>query len=201
MSRILCVLLALLAFDSHATTLLIYGDSLSAGYQLPAEKSWPSLLNHDWQAQSLDLQIINASVSGETTQGGLARLDKTLQTHTPDWVLVELGANDGLRGLPPTLTRQNLDQMLQRIQRHGARAILTQIRLPPNYGSRYIGQFETLYPELAKQYQIPLIPFFMEAIITDPALLLGDGLHPNSQGQEKIRDQLGPILMPLLTRH
>lgn len=200
MLRILCSLFALLACSGHATTLLVYGDSLSAGYQLPVEKSWPALLGQEWKDQGLDLQIVNASVSGETTQGGLARLDQALHTHAPDWVLLELGANDGLRGLPPSLTRKNLDQMIRRIQQRGARALLVQIRIPPNYGARYIRQFETLYPELAEQYQIPLIPFFMESIITDPTLLLNDGLHPNSQGQEKIRDQLAPILTPLLTR-
>lgn len=199
MLRILCSLFALLACSGHATTLLVYGDSLSAGYQLPTEKSWPALLGQDWKNQGLDLQIVNASVSGETTQGGLARLDQALRTHAPDWVLLELGANDGLRGLPPRLTRQNLEQMLQRIQQLGARALLIQIRIPPNYGARYIRQFETIYPELAQQYQIPLLPFFMETIITDPALLLADGLHPNARGQEKIRDQLAPILTPLLT--
>ena len=190
---------ALLACSGHATTLLVYGDSLSAGYQLPTEKSWPSLLGQEWKSQGLDLHIVNASVSGETTQGGLARLSQALQTHVPDWVLLELGANDGLRGLPPSLTRKNLDQMLQRIQQQGARALLIQIRIPPNYGARYIRQFEPIYPELAQQHQVPLLPFFMESIITDPALLLADGLHPNARGQEKIRDQLAPILTPLLT--
>lgn len=199
MLRILCSLFALLACSGHATTLLVYGDSLSAGYQLPTEKSWPALLAADWKSQGLDLHIVNASVSGETTQGGLARLSQALQTHVPDWVLLELGANDGLRGLPPSLTRKNLDQMLQRIQQQGARALLIQIRIPPNYGSRYIHQFESIYPELAQQHQVPLLPFFMEPIITDPALLLADGLHPNARGQEKIRDQLAPILTPLLT--
>jgi acyl-CoA thioesterase-1 len=199
MLRILCSLFALLACSGHATTLLVYGDSLSAGYQLPTEKSWPALLAADWKSQGLDLHIVNASVSGETTQGGLARLSQALQTHVPDWVLLELGANDGLRGLPPSLTRKNLDQMLQRIQQQGARALLIQIRIPPNYGARYIRQFESIYPELAQQHQVPLLPFFMEPIITDPALLLADGLHPNARGQEKIRDQLEPILTPLLT--
>lgn len=199
MLRILCSLFALLACSGHATTLLVYGDSLSAGYQLPTEKSWPVLLGQEWKSQGLDLHIVNASVSGETTQGGLARLSQALQTHVPDWVLLELGANDGLRGLPPSLTRKNLDQMLQRIQQQGARALLIQIRIPPNYGARYIRQFESIYPELAEQHQVPLLPFFMEPIITDPALLLTDGLHPNARGQEKIRDQLAPILTPLLT--
>lgn len=192
MLRILCALCALCVVTSHATTLLVYGDSLSAGYQLPPEQSWPTLLAQRWQQQGVNIRLINASVSGETTQGGLARLEAALQSHQPDWVLIELGANDGLRGLPPKLTRQNLVRMLQQLQMRGIHGILTQIRLPPNYGARYIQQFESIYPELADRYQVPLLPFFMSEVILDPTLLLPDGLHPNAQGQQRILEQLHP---------
>lgn len=199
MLRILCALCVLCAISSHATTLLVYGDSLSAGYQLPPEQSWPALLAARWQQQGVDIRLINASVSGETTQGGLARLETALQSHQPDWVLLELGANDGLRGLPPKLTRQNLEQMLQLLAQRGIHPILTQIRLPPNYGARYIRQFEAIYPDLARRYQVPLLPFFLNELILDPALLLPDGLHPNAQGQRYILEQVHPQLTAWLT--
>ena len=190
---------ALCAITSHATTLLVYGDSLSAGYQLAPEQSWPALLAQRWQQQGVDIRLINASVSGETTQGGLARLATALQSHQPDWVLLELGANDGLRGLPPKLTRQNLEQMLQLLEQRGIHPILTQIHLPPNYGARYIRQFEAIYPELAQRHKLPLLPFFMNELILDPALLLPDGLHPNAQGQRHILEQVHPQLTAWLT--
>ena len=190
---------ALCAITSHATTLLVYGDSLSAGYQLAPEQSWPALLAQRWQQQGVDIRLINASVSGETTQGGLARLATALQSHQPDWVLLELGANDGLRGLPPKLTRQNLEQMLQLLEQRGIHPILTQIHLPPNYGARYIRQFEAIYPELAQRHKLPLLPFFMNELILDPALLLPDGLHPNAQGQRHILEQVHPQLTRWLT--
>lgn len=199
MLRILCALCVLCAISSHATTLLVYGDSLSAGYQLPPEQSWPALLAARWQQQGVDIRLINASVSGETTQGGLARLETALQSHQPDWVLLELGANDGLRGLPPKLTRQNLEQMLQLLAQRGIHPILTQIRLPPNYGARYIRQFEAIYPDLAQRYQVPLLPFFLNELVLDPALLLPDGLHPNAQGQRYILEQVHPQLTAWLT--
>lgn len=196
------LLLCILGVGSplYASTLLIFGDSLSAGYQLPAEASWPSLLASHWQQEGRDLHVINASVSGETTQGGAARLGKALAEHKPDWVLIELGANDGLRGLPPAQTRQHLETMLNQIQQHHAKGILTQIRLPPNYGARYINQFEALYPALAKQYQVPLMPFFMESIVTHPDWLLGDGMHPNAEGQKQILNQVQPWLADKLLK-
>ena len=199
MLRILCFLCALCAITSHATTLLVYGDSLSAGYQLAPEQSWPALLAARWQQQGVDIRLINASVSGETTQGGQARLAAALQSHQPDWVLLELGANDGLRGLPPKLTRRNLEQMLQLLKQQGIHPILTQIRLPPNYGARYIRQFEAIYPELAQRHKLPLLPFFMNELILDPSLLLPDGLHPNAQGQRHILEQVHPQLTRWLT--
>ena len=190
MLRILCVMLLTAVLPVHATTLLVFGDSLSAGYQLPVQQSWPALLQQYWQQQHPDLQLINASVSGETTQGGAQRLPSLLTQHKPDWVLIELGANDGLRGLPPTSTRTNLQQMIAACQASGARMILTQIRLPPNYGRRYLQLFEPLFGQLASEHQIPLLPFFMEAVIPHPELLLPDGLHPNAAGQRRILEQV-----------
>lgn len=178
--------------------MLIFGDSLSAGYQLPADRAWPALLQQQWHDQGRDWQVINASVSGETTQGGASRLPALLTRHQPDWVLLELGANDGLRGLPVTRTRQNLETMINAAKQAGSRVILTRIRLPPNYGARYVQQFDQLYPEVASQFALPLLPFFMENIITQPGLLLGDGMHPNVRAQPVIRDQVAEFIVPYL---
>lgn len=192
------LLLSCLALPVSATRLLIFGDSLSAGYQLPADRAWPALLQRQWQDQGRDWQVINASVSGETTQGGNARLASLLSRHQPDWVLIELGANDGLRGLAVAQTQRNLESMIKTAQQTGSQVILTQIRLPPNYGARYVQQFDQLYPALATQYHLPLLPFFMEKIITEPTLLLSDGLHPNAQAQPIIRDQVAEFVVPYL---
>ena len=125
------------AASVQAQTLLVLGDSLSAGYQMQAEQSWPALLNEKWQQQGGEHRLINASISGETTQGGLARLPTLLEEHKPDWVLIELGANDGLRGFAPAITRANLTKMVELAKASQAKTVLTQIQLPRNYGARY----------------------------------------------------------------
>ncbi len=194
MARILCLFAILFITQLHATTLLVYGDSLSAGYQLATGQSWPALLQQRWQKEAPELQLINASISGETTQGGLERLPQALSHHKPDAVLIELGANDGLRGLSPELTRQNLEQMVTQIHQAGAKPLLMQIRLPRNYGPRYIKQFEAIYPQLAQQQKIPLLPFLLEPLVGQPELFLPDGIHPNAQGQQQLVKQLSPLL-------
>ena len=194
MARILCLFAILFITPLHATTLLVYGDSLSAGYQLATGQSWPALLQQRWQKEAPELQLINASISGETTQGGLERLPQALSHHKPDAVLIELGANDGLRGLSPELTRQNLEQMVTQIHQAGAKPLLMQIRLPRNYGPRYIKQFEAIYPQLAQQQKIPLLPFLLEPLVGQPELFLPDGIHPNAQGQQQLVKQLSPLL-------
>ena len=194
MARILCLFAILFITQLHATTLLVYGDSLSSGYQLATGQSWPALLQQRWQKEKPELQLINASISGETTQGGLERLPQALSHHKPDAVLIELGANDGLRGLSPELTRQNLEQMVTQIHQAGAKPLLMQIRLPRNYGPRYIKQFEAIYPQLAQQQKIPLLPFLLEPLVGQPELFLPDGIHPNAQGQQQLVKQLSPLL-------
>ncbi len=198
MRILVLLLLSIAATLSHASTLLVLGDSLSAGYRMSAEQSWPHLLEQQWQAQGLARRVVNASISGETSRGGLARLPALIETHQPDWVLIELGANDGLRGFLPGITRQSLDEMLTLIKAAGACPVLTQIRLPPNYGPRYIQLFERIYPELARQHEVPLMPFFLESIIGQPGLMLEDGLHPKPEAQPLIRDQVAEFLAPLL---
>ncbi|MFM4718570.1 arylesterase [Aeromonas bivalvium] len=201
MARILFALMWMMATASvQAQTLLVLGDSLSAGYQMPADQSWPVLLGQQWQEAGGQHRLINASISGETTQGALTRLPVLLEEHKPDWLLIELGGNDGLRGFPPALTRQNLAKMLTMAERKGIRTILTQIQLPPNYGARYLRQFEQIFPELAAEQARPLLPFFLDDIVTRPELMLNDGIHPKAEAQPLIRDKVARFVEPLLSQ-
>ncbi|EHA1124317.1 arylesterase [Vibrio navarrensis] len=171
-----------------AEKILILGDSLSAGYNMPAEQAWPSLLPDVLKTYGKDVQVINASISGDTTGNGLARLPDLLTTHSPDWVLIELGANDGLRGFPPKTIAANLSRMIQITKAAGAKPALMQIRVPPNYGKRYSQAFFDLYPTLAEHQQVPLLPFFLEQVITKPEWMMQDGLHPTADAQPWIAE-------------
>lgn len=184
----------------QAQTLLVLGDSLSAGYQMQAEQSWPALLEQKWRQQGGEHRLINASISGETTQGGLARLPALLEQHKPDWVLIELGGNDGLRGFAPAITRDNLVKMVALAKAQQVKTVLTQIQLPRNYGARYLRQFEQIFPELAQANGLPLMPFFLDDIALRPELLMNDGLHPTAEAQPQIRDRVASFIEPLLTQ-
>ncbi|MGL6469375.1 arylesterase [Aeromonas hydrophila] len=199
MTRFLFALCCLVS-SVQAQTLLVLGDSLSAGYQMPAEQSWPALLNQKWQQQGGKHQLINASISGETTQGALARLPALLKEHQPDWVLIELGGNDGLRGFAPAITRDNLTRMVALTRAQQVKTVLTQIQLPRNYGARYLRQFEQIFPELASANQLPLMPFFMDDIALRPELMMNDGIHPTAAAQPQIRDRVASFIEPLLTQ-
>ena len=202
MIRVLFVLSCLCGWISsaQAQTLLVLGDSLSAGYQMQAEQSWPALLNEKWQQQGGEHRLINASISGETTQGGLARLPTLLAEHKPDWVLIELGANDGLRGFAPAITRANLTKMVALAKASQTKTVLTQIQLPRNYGARYLQQFEQIFPELAQANGLPLMPFFLDDIVLRPELMMNDGIHPTAAAQPQIRDRVARFIEPLLTQ-
>lgn len=178
--------------------LMVMGDSLSAAYNLPVESGWVSLLEQRLQQQGYSWRVVNASVSGETTGGGLTRLPELLRQHQPKIVLLELGANDGLRGQPPQRITANLNQMIQLSQEAGAEVLLLGILLPPNYGPRYLQQFEQIYPQLAKQHQLPLVPFLLEGVADNPALMQQDGLHPTAEAQPRILDTVWVELKPLL---
>ncbi|MCE9848220.1 arylesterase [Aeromonas allosaccharophila] len=184
----------------QAQTLLVLGDSLSAGYQMQVEQSWPALLNQKWQDEGGKHTLLNASISGETTQGALARLPALLKEHNPDWLLIELGGNDGLRGFAPTITRQNLANMIALAKEQQTRVVLTQIQLPRNYGARYLRQFEQIFPELAKANDLPLLPFFMDDIALRPELMMNDGIHPTPAAQPQIRDKVARFMEPLLSQ-
>ncbi|WP_429057047.1 arylesterase [Aeromonas veronii] len=203
MVRILFALfvgLGSLLSSAQAQTLLVLGDSLSAGYQMQAEQSWPALLNQKWQEEGGKHTLLNASISGETTQGALARLPAQLKEHKPDWLLIELGGNDGLRGFAPTITRQNLASMIALAKEQQTRVVLTQIQLPRNYGARYLRQFEQIFPELAQANDLPLLPFFMDDIALRPELMMNDGIHPTPAAQPQIRDKVARFMEPLLSQ-
>ena len=184
---LLMILLACSSLTS-AKTLLILGDSLSAGYGMASTESWPALLAERWQHSSGKQSLMNVSVSGSTTQDALARLPSALTRYRPQVVLIELVANDGLRGFPPAVAEQNLRKLIDMVQAAHAQPLLMQIRIPRNYGPAYLTQFEAIYPRLAKDYHIPLLPFFMEKIIGQPELIQADGLHPTAAAQTKICD-------------
>ncbi|EOU2462027.1 multifunctional acyl-CoA thioesterase I/protease I/lysophospholipase L1 [Vibrio navarrensis] len=184
----LMLMLTLSWTATAAEKILILGDSLSAGYNMPAEQAWPSLLPDVLKTYGKDVQVINASISGDTTGNGLARLPDLLTTHSPDWVLIELGANDGLRGFPPKTIAANLSRMIQITKAAGAKPALMQIRVPPNYGKRYSQAFFDLYPTLAEHQQVPLLPFFLEQVITKPEWMMQDGLHPTADAQPWIAE-------------
>lgn len=189
------MLLSACSFYSHATTLLILGDSLSAGYMMSAEESWPNLLQNQWNKENKNISIINSSISGSTTQDGLARLPSLMERHQPDYVLIELGANDGIRGFPPTVPYQTLKKMIQIIQAHQSEAFLMQIRIPRNYGEAYIEKIESIYPRLSQEMNVPALPFFLEKVIIHPELMRNDGIHPTAEAQPIIQKMMSEILL------
>lgn len=180
--------------------ILVYGDSLSAAYGLPQQQSWVALLQQKLYQEKLPFEVSNASISGETTSGGLTRIDSVLTQIQPKIVILELGANDGLRGLPINTTRANLNSMLQKIKQSGAKAVLLGMKMPPNYGPHYTTAFNAVYSELAKKHQVTLVPFMLENVAAKPELIQQDGLHPNALGQPIILNNIWPRLKPLLKK-
>jgi acyl-CoA thioesterase-1 len=189
--------LSVTAAAVQAKTLLILGDSLSAGYGLSQQQSWVHLLQQKLDQQDSSWTLVNASISGETSGGGLARLPALLKQHKPDYVLIELGANDGLRGFPVPQLENNINAMVTQIKQQQSKAVLMQIRIPPNYGPRYTKLFTDLYPKISKQHQIPLWPFFMETIALKQQWMQADGLHPNLEAQPVIADLMLPLVLSL----
>lgn len=185
-----------------ARTILVLGDSLSAAYNTEIQSGWVEQLQRRIDRRQLPYKVVNASISGDTTADGLARLPRLLDTYRPAIVIIELGGNDGLRGLLPKEVKRNLATMVTRARRSGARVLVLGIRLPPNYGTRYIERFQRLYRELARDMRVPLVPFVLEGIATDPDLMQSDGIHPNARAQSRILENVWPKLQPLLSdRH
>ncbi|WP_145987567.1 arylesterase [Rheinheimera sediminis] len=200
MIRLIYVMLLVLSLTTaavQAKTLLILGDSLSAGYGLSQQQSWVYLLQQKLDHQDSGWTLVNASISGETSGGGLARLPALLKQHQPDYVLIELGANDGLRGFPIPQLESNLNAMVEQIKQQNSQAVLMQIRIPPNYGPRYTTQFTNLYAKVAEAQQIVLWPFFMETIALKQQWMQADGLHPNLEAQPVIADLMQPLVLQL----
>ena len=179
-------------------TLLVYGDSLSAAYGIEEEQGWVTLLSQKLEAERLSVIVVNVSVSGETTTGGLVRLPAMLENYSPDLVILELGGNDGLRGLPLELLKQNLEEMIDLSTESGAEVLLTGIQIPPNYGPRYTLPFFRLYAELANKKVIPLVPFLIDRIPQQPELMQSDGIHPKAEAQFMILENVWPELEPML---
>lgn len=198
----IAVLIAVTFVNPTAATakplrILALGDSLTAGFGLAPEQAFPVRLQARLAAAGIAAQVMNAGVSGDTSTGGLARLDWALADH-PDFVLVELGANDALRGIDPRVTYANLDKILARLKAVGAKAMLLGMRAPPNWGSRYQAEFDAIYPKLAEKYQVPLYPFFLDGVAMDPALNQVDGIHPNARGVEIITERIEPYVARFL---
>jgi acyl-CoA thioesterase I len=195
------VFIALQNAVASARTILVFGDSLSAAYGIRPEEGWVTLLGQRLQSQGYGYQMVNASVSGETSGGGLERLPRALQLHHPALVILELGANDALRGLPLATTQDNLAAMVRLSQSAGARVLLIGLKIPPNYGPRYTEQFASMFPTVANQYHLPLVPFLLEKVALDPQRMQADGLHPNAQGQLPILETVWTYLKPLLKKN
>ena len=190
------------SMPAFATTpkILIYGDSLSAAYGIPQQQGWAALLQQKLAQAKLTYAVINASISGETTDSGLTRLASTLKQVKPRIIILELGANDGLRGLPINNMRNNLSAMIQLCKKSGIKVLLIGMRIPPNYGVKYTEAFSQTYIQLAKQHKVALVPFMLESVAARPELIQADGLHPNTLGQPIILENIWPELRKLLKK-
>jgi acyl-CoA thioesterase I len=195
---LLVLTLALPACAGAAGTILVFGDSLSAAYGIAQNRGWVALLEARLKERHMNYNVANASISGETTAGGLARIGKALEQHRPDVVIVELGANDGLRGLPLDAMKRNLAQIIRAAQGSKARVLLVGMEMPPNYGPDYTQQFERSYAELAKEFKLALVPFLLEGLAERRDLYQPDNLHPVAVAQPMILETVWKQLQPLL---
>jgi acyl-CoA thioesterase-1 len=186
--------------QAESPKILVLGDSLSAAYGIKVEQGWVALLQDRLKREGYGHRVVNASSSGETTGGALARLPRALERHRPAVVIIELGGNDGLRGLPIAEVRGNFESLIRLSREAGAKVLLVGMRIPPNYGPAYAGAFHELYGELAQRSRVPLVPFFLDGIALDDSLMLEDGLHPNAAAQPRLLALVWPKLKPLLKR-
>ncbi len=193
-----CVIFITAPASAASSSILVYGDSLSAAYGIPQQLGWVSLLQQRLEDQHYPYIVINASVSGETSIGGLSRLSSTLSEHKPNLVILELGANDGLRGLPLTEMKANLARIIEQSKKSGAKVLLIGMKIPPNYGPKYSESFSQKYRQLSQELKVPRVPFMLKGMESRPELIQDDGLHPNVLGQpiilENIWSQLKLIL-------
>lgn len=190
--------LCCLAQTAVAGTVLVVGDSISAGFGLNTGQGWVNLLQKRLEQEGNATQVVNASISGDTSAGGRARLPALLEAHKPELVVVELGGNDGLRGQAPAQLQQNLASMIDQARDSGAKVALLGMRLPPNYGVRYTTAFANVYTDLAKAKDVPLVPFFLEGVGGVPQLMQADGIHPAQGAQQRLLENAWPVIEPLL---
>jgi acyl-CoA thioesterase I len=179
-------------------TIVVLGDSLSAGYGIKVQEGWVNLLAQRLATEGYGYKVVNASVTGETTQGGVSRLPRVLELHKPEIVIVELGGNDGLRGLPLATSRDNLQRAIALTQGARAKVLLVGMMIPPNYGPRYATEFRELFTTLASRNSVALVPFLLDEVALKPELMQDDGIHPNAKGQPRMLENLWPRLKPLL---
>ncbi|MGB5166159.1 MAG: arylesterase [Woeseiaceae bacterium] len=186
------------AQGAEEPTILIFGDSLSAGYGIEVDQSWTALLQARLQSQGYEHQVINASISGETTEGGAARIEAAVERFDPELVILELGGNDGLRGFPPERLQDNLEQIITASKDSGAKVVLLGIRIPLNYGPRYSSAFEAAFRDAAASQDVAWIEFFMEGVALNEEMMQDDGIHPNADAQILLLDNAWPIISDAL---
>jgi acyl-CoA thioesterase I len=201
-SLVVSILVALPANAKQTSpqTIVVFGDSLSAAYGIPQHEGWVALLQQRITQQKINYQVINASISGETTIGGLSRFANMLKLQKPNIVLIELGGNDGLRGLSAVETYNNLEAMIQQAKKYKAKVLLIGMKIPPNYGIKYSQQFSENYQILANKHNVNLVPFLLEGVAGNPDLIQADGLHPTVAAQPKILENVWPILIKMLKK-
>ncbi len=186
------------AAGNGSPTVLVFGDSLSAGFGIDVDRSWTALLQSRLEKLGYEHRVVNASISGETTEGGAARIETALRNFSPDLIVLELGGNDGLRGFPPERIKNNLTKIIQRSKASGAAVVLLGIRIPTNYGPRYTAAFEAVYRQVANDQDIQWIEFFMEGVALNDELLQADRIHPNAEAQPILLENAWPIISATL---
>ena len=179
--------------------MLVLGDSLSAGYGISMNQAWPSLLQARLERSGHSIRVVNASISGDTTKGGLSRVGRLLEKHQPSLVLIELGANDGLRGIPANHARQNLSAIINKAHAAGAKVLLFEMKIPPNYGPDFAQTYQRVYDDLGALDQVVLVPFFLAEVIFKPAMMQNDGLHPTAEAQPMLLEHVWPYVRSALT--
>ncbi|PYE32087.1 acyl-CoA thioesterase-1 [Idiomarina fontislapidosi] len=197
--KLACITLIFISIRSVAAnvSLVVLGDSLSAGYGLSQQQTWVAELQRRWQQEYPNIEIINASISGDTTRGGLNRLSGVIERHQPDAIFIELGGNDGLRGFDLATVEANLSDMIEQAQAKGINVALSQVMVPPNYGPRFSKRFQAVFNRVAEKYEVTLVPFFMTELVDNPDFVQDDGIHPTAEAQASIADFLSPYLLEL----
>ena len=195
---VFAVVISLVSLSATAKSIVVLGDSISAAYGIDVGQGWVALVQAKLQEKHKDYTVSNESISGDTSAGGLARIDAALSRHKPSVVIIELGANDGLRGLSPAVLKSNLAEIAHRAEKSGAKVLLLSMRIPPNYGKRYTEMFYNIYPDLSKELNVPYVPFILEDVALVKQMMQEDGLHPNEKAQTMIVEKIWPHLVKLL---